>query len=211
MRLIGHRRVTLNAFSLFSIQLALQFHPDKCGAPGTDDAFKGLIFDLLIVHIREDLQQKCVAIGHAFAVLGDRDKKAAYDVYGVDPESAGGRRPPPSSRGHPMHHNFAARSGYQSFDGDISPEDLFNMFFGDMGVFFIFKRFLNICMLTHTLSSWSPATKDVRPRIPHKPSTNTANSATVHSPVIELHSAPASPWTLSLLTHFLLCWWLGCF
>ena len=78
----------------------------------------------------------CTAIGHAFAVLGDRDKKSAYDVYGVDPESAGGRRPPPSSRGHPMHHNFAARSGYQSFDGDISPEDLFNMFFGDMGMCF---------------------------------------------------------------------------
>ncbi|KAJ3046874.1 DnaJ sub B member 14, partial [Rhizophlyctis rosea] len=36
-------------------KLALQYHPDKCGAPGTDDAFK--------------------AIGHAFAVLGDADKK----------------------------------------------------------------------------------------------------------------------------------------
>ncbi|KAJ1341781.1 hypothetical protein BSLG_003676 [Batrachochytrium salamandrivorans] len=39
--------------------LALQFHPDKCGAPGTDEAFK--------------------AISHAFTVLGDADKKEHYD------------------------------------------------------------------------------------------------------------------------------------
>jgi DnaJ family protein B protein 12 len=29
---------------LFLLQLALQYHPDKCGAPGTDEAFKGIAF-----------------------------------------------------------------------------------------------------------------------------------------------------------------------
>nr|KAJ3414990.1 hypothetical protein HK105_001626 [Polyrhizophydium stewartii] len=85
-------------------QLALQFHPDKCGAPGTDDAFK--------------------AIGHAFAVLGDPDKRDQYDRYGVDPESRGAAA--------------AARSGgagFRGFDGnrfesEITPEELFRMFMG---------------------------------------------------------------------------------
>eukprot|EP00842_Homolaphlyctis_polyrhiza_P003064 jgi/Hompol1/3759/HPOL_003353-RA len=87
-------------------KLALQFHPDKCGAPGTDDAFK--------------------AIGHAFAVLGDPDKKEQYDRYGVDPES----RAASGGRG-----GGGGGPGFRGFDGsrfesEISPEDLFRMFMG---------------------------------------------------------------------------------
>ncbi|TPX64742.1 hypothetical protein SpCBS45565_g05631 [Spizellomyces sp. 'palustris'] len=86
-------------------KLALQFHPDKCGAPGTDDAFK--------------------AIGHAFAVLGDTDKRAKYDRFGIDAEI---------SRGGGGGGGFGGQgfAGSQ-FESEISPEDLFNMFFGDMG------------------------------------------------------------------------------
>ncbi|KAJ3165215.1 hypothetical protein HDU88_004298 [Geranomyces variabilis] len=87
-------------------KLALQFHPDKCGAPGTDEAFK--------------------AIGHAFAVLGDADKRAKYDRYGIDSDSRGGGGGGGGGGG------FAGFGGPQ-FESEISPEDLFNMFFGDMG------------------------------------------------------------------------------
>ncbi|XP_033835364.1 dnaJ homolog subfamily B member 12a [Periophthalmus magnuspinnatus] len=75
-------------------KLALKFHPDKNHAPGATEAFK--------------------AIGNAYAVLSNPDKRRHYDQYGE--ESA-----QPSSR-HRHHH--------REFEADISPEDLFNMFFG---------------------------------------------------------------------------------
>ncbi|KAJ3186742.1 hypothetical protein HDU85_007562 [Gaertneriomyces sp. JEL0708] len=84
-------------------KLALQFHPDKCGAPGTDDAFK--------------------AIGHAFAVLGDADKKANYDRFGIDSEAS------PSSGGGGVPRGF----GRSPFETEITPEELFNMFFNGGG------------------------------------------------------------------------------
>ncbi|KAI8816154.1 uncharacterized protein EV422DRAFT_328380 [Fimicolochytrium jonesii] len=88
-------------------RLALQFHPDKCGAPGTDDAFK--------------------AIGHAFAVLGDADKKAKYDRFGIDSDSsrAGGGG---GGGGGGMNGFYG-----NQFESEISPEDIFNMFFGGQG------------------------------------------------------------------------------
>ncbi|KAJ1562434.1 hypothetical protein HK096_009889 [Nowakowskiella sp. JEL0078] len=86
-------------------KLALQFHPDKCNAPGTDEAFK--------------------AIGHAMAVLSDPDKRDKYDRYGIDSES---RAAASSSTSSPF-----ARGGFNpDFENEISPEDLFNMFFGEM-------------------------------------------------------------------------------
>ncbi|KAJ3381345.1 hypothetical protein HDU84_005164 [Entophlyctis sp. JEL0112] len=89
-------------------KLALQFHPDKCNAPGTDEAFK--------------------AISHAFTVLGDEGKKEQYDRYGVDPDSRGGGGGGGGmSSGHPFARNFGGRQqGFQ----EVDPEELFNMFFG---------------------------------------------------------------------------------
>jgi len=90
-------------------KLALQLHPDKNGAPGADEAFK--------------------MVSKAFQILSDADKRAAYDRHGSDPESrssgmssAGGG--PSGFAGHP----FGAQ-----FEGELSPEDLFNMFFGGGG------------------------------------------------------------------------------
>jgi DnaJ family protein B protein 12 len=71
-----------------------------------------------------------VAISHAFTVLGDEGKREQYDRYGIDPESSGrgggGGAGPAFARGGggPAFRNA-------SFGGEeISPEELFNMFFG---------------------------------------------------------------------------------
>ncbi|XP_038128533.1 dnaJ homolog subfamily B member 12b [Cyprinodon tularosa] len=74
-------------------KLALKFHPDKNHTPGATEAFK--------------------AIGNAYAVLSNANKRRQYDQWGEE-----GRHP--SSSG-PENGNF---------EPDISPEDLFNMFFG---------------------------------------------------------------------------------
>ncbi|XP_068439283.1 dnaJ homolog subfamily B member 12b [Clinocottus analis] len=74
-------------------KLALKFHPDKNHAPGATEAFK--------------------AIGNAYAVLSNVNKRQQYDQYGEE-------------RRHPSRHS--PNNG--NFEPDISPEDLFNMFFG---------------------------------------------------------------------------------
>lgn len=54
-----------------------------------------------------------VAIGNAYAVLSNPEKRRHYDQYG-EVKSCAGRR----------------RHSERDFQPDISPEDLFNMFFG---------------------------------------------------------------------------------
>ncbi|KAI8053031.1 hypothetical protein BDF22DRAFT_612677, partial [Syncephalis plumigaleata] len=81
-------------------KLALQLHPDKNSAPGADEAFK--------------------LVSKAFTVLSDQDKREHYDRFGADPESrasAGGAAG--------FHHGGAAFD----FESEITPEQLFNMFF----------------------------------------------------------------------------------
>ncbi|GFR73911.1 DnaJ homolog subfamily B member 12-like [Elysia marginata] len=77
-------------------KLALQMHPDKNKAPGATEAFK--------------------AVGKAYSVLSDKEKKRQYDLYGPE------MQPSRPSREYQEYSN--------GFDGDISPEELFNMFFG---------------------------------------------------------------------------------
>lgn len=85
-------------------KMALKFHPDKNHAPGATEAFK--------------------AIGNAFAVLNDPVKRKRYDQFGSEAEHA-----------NVTHHSARHGSYYEydytrGFEGDISAEDLFNMFFG---------------------------------------------------------------------------------
>ncbi|KAI9599597.1 hypothetical protein BDF19DRAFT_381400 [Syncephalis fuscata] len=82
-------------------KLALQLHPDKNNAPGADEAFK--------------------LVSKAFTILSDQDKREHYDRYGADPESRGGG----SSPG--FHHGGGGAAF--NFESEITPEQLFNMFF----------------------------------------------------------------------------------
>lgn len=88
-------------------KLALALHPDKNGAPGADEAFK--------------------MVSKAFQVLSDPQKRVIYDRSGSDPESRFAGMPS-SSDGSTVN-PFAGTS----FEGELSPEDLFNMFFGAGG------------------------------------------------------------------------------
>ncbi|KAF5383848.1 hypothetical protein D9615_003657 [Tricholomella constricta] len=86
-------------------KLALALHPDKNGAPGADEAFK--------------------LVSKAFQVLSDAQKRAAYDRSGSDPEDRFGGMSSQSP-------GFARNpfGGGAGFEAELSPEDLFNMFFG---------------------------------------------------------------------------------
>ncbi|XP_027755767.1 dnaJ homolog subfamily C member 18 [Empidonax traillii] len=78
-------------------RLALKFHPDKNRAPGATEAFK--------------------AIGNAFAVLSNPEKRLRYDELGSDQEHV--------STDQARHYNY-----YTEFEADITPEEIFNVFFG---------------------------------------------------------------------------------
>lgn len=64
------------------------------------------------------------AIGNAYAVLSNPEKRQQYDQYGD--QSAASNAPQPSS--HSRHGYY--RSFNRDFEADISPEELFNIFFG---------------------------------------------------------------------------------
>ncbi|KAG6919525.1 hypothetical protein DXG01_005115 [Tephrocybe rancida] len=106
-------------------KLALALHPDKNGAPGADEAFKcNVPFNSW--HSEIDVAP---VVSKAFQVLSDAQKRAVYDQSGGDPEDRFGGMPSRSS-------GFSTSpfgGGAASFDGEISPEDLFNMFFGGGG------------------------------------------------------------------------------
>ena len=84
-------------------KLALAFHPDKNSAPGASEAFK--------------------AIGNAYAVLSDADKKRQYDLYGDE-------EPVRSRRSHHHHGFYEYDDPSHGFQADMTAEEIFNMFFG---------------------------------------------------------------------------------
>ncbi|POI23224.1 hypothetical protein CIB84_013028, partial [Bambusicola thoracicus] len=63
----------------------------------------------LIVHV--------AAIGNAYAVLSNPEKRKQYDQFGDE-------------KLNPARHGHAHSDFHRGFEADISPEDLFNMFFG---------------------------------------------------------------------------------
>lgn len=84
-------------------KLALQFHPDKNKAPGAGEAFK--------------------AIGNAFMVLSDPEKRRRYDLCGPEEE----QRARSAARRNSYNYEYEHSRG---FEADMTAEELFNMFFG---------------------------------------------------------------------------------
>ncbi len=97
-------------------KISLLTHPDKNGYPGADEAFK--------------------MVSRAFQILSDPDKKSKYDKFGGDPDS---RFPSSSTQPQsPFAGGGFARSPGAGMGGfyedEISPEELFNRFFGGGGM-----------------------------------------------------------------------------
>ena len=93
------------AEDMFKCESVTSFHPDKNHAPGAGEAFK--------------------AIGNAFAVLSDPEKKRQYDLYGpMDSQPTGGCRSRRTRQG------FYENDPTHGFESDMTAEEIFNMFFG---------------------------------------------------------------------------------
>ncbi|KAF9091176.1 hypothetical protein BGX23_005410 [Mortierella sp. AD031] len=95
-------------------KVALQMHPDKNGAPGADEAFK--------------------VVSKAFTVLSDPQKRAIFDQHGPEDGRSSGVN---YDRARPTAQQYYSRGGGGGGGGvyseEISPEELFNMFFGGGG------------------------------------------------------------------------------
>ena len=72
-------------------------------------------------------------VSRAFQILSDAEKKEKYDRFGGDPDSRFG--PGAASAASPFS-GFARSPGARGpmFDDEISPEELFNRFFGGGGM-----------------------------------------------------------------------------
>ncbi|KAG8527931.1 uncharacterized protein KY384_006847 [Bacidia gigantensis] len=94
-------------------KLSLLTHPDKNAYDGADEAFK--------------------MVSRAFQILSDSEKKGRYDRFGGDPDSRFGSAS--ASSASPFS-GFARSPGGRGpmFDDEISPEELFNRFFGGGGM-----------------------------------------------------------------------------
>lgn len=100
---------------------SLLTHPDKNGHEHAAEAFK--------------------MVAKAFSILGDKDKRSKYDRFGGDPESRFGAAGGAGSAGSNPFAGFARRPGgappgFAAWDEDISPEEIFNRFFGGGGAGF---------------------------------------------------------------------------
>ncbi|MCJ1357529.1 MAG: hypothetical protein MMC33_007525 [Icmadophila ericetorum] len=91
-------------------KLSLLTHPDKNGYEGADEAFK--------------------MVSRAFQILSDPEKKSKYDKFGGDPDNRFG---PGAASASSSFSGFASpRGGGRGpmYEDEISPEELFNRFFG---------------------------------------------------------------------------------
>ncbi|KAI9780876.1 MAG: hypothetical protein M1839_006503 [Geoglossum umbratile] len=97
-------------------KLSLLTHPDKNGYEGADEAFK--------------------LVSRAFQVLSDPDKRKKYDTFGGDPDNRFGAGSASSSSS-PFEGGFGRTPGSSRqgpvWEEEISPEELFNRFFGGGG------------------------------------------------------------------------------
>ena len=75
-------------------------------------------------------------ISRAFQVLSDPDKRAAFDRHGEDPDSrTAGMGTSPFGNGFPGMRTYGGGGGSGMYGEELTPDDLFNMFFGGGGGF----------------------------------------------------------------------------
>ena len=87
---------------------------------------------LILVHLGGLTCADWVVVSKAFQVLSDSNMRAAYDRHGADPESRFSGMSSSSARGAGFH---PQSFGGNAFETEISPEELFNLFFGGGGGF----------------------------------------------------------------------------
>lgn len=71
-----------------------------------------------------------LVVSRAFQVLSDSDKKSRYDKFGGDPDSKFAPSAGPSGSSSPFSGFSSRPAGGPMFEEEISPEELFNRFFG---------------------------------------------------------------------------------
>ena len=84
-------------------KLALKYHPDKCKAPGTSEAFQ--------------------IVAKAFDILGDAQKRRNYDYHGADYFDQ--QTAKSNSRRRANHHHH-----HHHHSENLSTDELFNLIFG---------------------------------------------------------------------------------
>jgi len=85
-------------------------------------------------------------VSRAFQILSDEEKKAKYDRFGGDPDNRFGPSGAPSAAS--PFSGFARSPGARGpmFDDEISPEELFNRFFGGGGMGNAISPYLKHCL-----------------------------------------------------------------
>ncbi|KAK5021560.1 Chaperone protein dnaJ [Exophiala sideris] len=97
-------------------KISLLTHPDKNGYDGADEAFK--------------------MVSRAFQILSDAEKKSRYDQFGGDPDNRFSSSGAAGAGASPFS-GFARSAGSGRgpfYEDEISPEELFNRFFGGGGM-----------------------------------------------------------------------------
>lgn len=82
---------------------------------------------IFIFYYKKNFSKKILAIGKAFSVLSDAQKRKQYDNYGPEAfnENSGGT-PSRSTHGYRSHHG----THYSWNEEEFSADELFNLFFG---------------------------------------------------------------------------------
>jgi len=89
-------------------KLALKYHPDKNSDANAEEKFK--------------------EIGSAYEILSDKKKRDIYDRYGEDGLKPGGGHGGSSRTTTFTSYGYSGADG-RAFEGNISPEEIFSMFF----------------------------------------------------------------------------------
>ena len=116
-------------------KLSLLTHPDKNGYDGADEAFKSMWrFGQFLVGAAKKLRlTTCLVftvVSRAFQILSDPDKKAKFDRFGGDPDNRFGSGASPAASPFSGFARSPSSGRGPMYEDEISPEELFNRFFG---------------------------------------------------------------------------------